>query len=89
MSPSSLLNRLLERPPNTHDLADRLHARAKQPAHARELLKIPARNLDNDVVQAGLEARGGDLRDGVLDLVQRDAETELRGDESEGVASSL
>lgn len=84
-----LLNGLLERPPDTHDFTNTLHAAAQKRADAVELLEVPARDLDDNIVQAGLEARRGHLRHRVLDLVQRDAETELRGDEREGVSSRL
>ena len=87
--PDRLLDRLLERTADAHDLADGLHAAAEQAADAAELLEVPARDLDDDVVEARLEARGRDLGHRVLDLVERDAETELRSDEGERVAGGL
>ena len=88
-STNGLLDRLLERAPDTHHLAHRLHAAAEQPADTVELLQIPARDLDDDIVQARLEACARDLRDRVPDLVERNAEAELRSDERERVAGSL
>ena len=88
-SPDSFLNSLLERPSNTHNLTNTLHATAQQPADSAELLKIPARNLDNDVIQARLEACASNLRDAVLDFVERNTETKLSGDESERITGSL
>ena len=87
--PNRLLDRLLERAADAHDLADGLHAAAEQAADAAELLEVPARDLHDDIVQARLEARRGHLRHRVLDLVQRDAEPELRGDERERVPGRL
>ena len=87
--PNSFLNSLLERPSNTHNLTNALHATAQQPADSAELLKIPARNLDNDVIQTRLEACASNLRDAVLDFVERNTETKLSGDESERVTGSL
>ena len=84
---NGLLQTLLERTTNSHDFTDGLHARAEEAADAVELLEVPARDLDDTVVQARLEARAGDLRDRVLDLVQRDAEAELCRDEGQWVAS--
>ena len=86
---NGLLYRFLECPSNTHHLTNALHAAAQELADAVELLEIPARNLDNDVVQAGLEACTGDFRDTVLDFVERNTETKLSGDESERVTGSL
>ena len=43
-----LLERLLKCAANGHGFADALHRRAKLAAHARELLQIPARNLQQD-----------------------------------------
>ena len=88
-SPNGFLNRLLKRAANTHNLTNTLHATAQQPADPAELLEIPARNLDNDVIQARLEACASNLRDAVLDFVERNTETKLSGDESERVTGSL
>jgi hypothetical protein len=87
--PDGLLNRFLKRATDAHDLANTLHTATEQPAHAVELLQVPAGNLYNAIIQAGLEARACDFRDRVLDLVERNAKTELRSDEGERVAGRL
>lgn len=71
-SSNSFLDRLLECAANTHHLTNTLHAAAQQATNPTELLQIPARNLDHDVVQAGLETRTCDFGDGILDLVEWD-----------------
>ena len=88
-STNGFLDSLLERAPNAHNLSDRLHARAEQAADTVELLEVPARDLNDTIIETRLEARAGDARDGVADLVERDAETKLRGDERERVAGRL
>jgi len=88
-SSNSLLDRLLEGPSNAHDLSNTLHARVQRGRDPRELLEIPSRDFDDDVVERGLEASGGDLGDRVSDLVERDVETELGGDEGERVSGGL
>ena len=87
--PNSLLERLFKSPPNRHNLTDTLHTTAQQPAHPIELLQVPSRNLDNDIVERGFEARRSDFGNRVLDLVQGDSEAELGSDESEGVTGGL
>ena len=84
--PNRLLYRLLKRSPNTHNLTHTLHAAAQQPTDTVELFQVPARDLDDHIIQAGLEARAGDFSHRVLDLVERDAKSEFRSDESERVA---
>ena len=85
-SANGLLDSLLERPADTHHLADTLHATAQQTTDSAELLQVPARNFHNHVIQAGFEASAGDLRDGVLDLVEWNTKTEFSGNESEWIA---
>ena len=63
-----------------HDLADRLHARAQAAIREAELLERPARDLDDAVVERGLEARRRLLRDVVRDLVERLADREHGAD---------
>ncbi|CAI6053242.1 unnamed protein product [Clonostachys chloroleuca] len=84
-----LLDGFLERPTDAHDLTDTLHRRAELGGHTGELLEIPPGHLDNDVVERRFEAGAGLLGDGVLDLLQRDTETKLGGDEGQRVAGSL
>ena len=51
-----LLQRLLERAADRHDLADRLHLGRQRAVGLRELLERPARDLDHAVVDGRLEA---------------------------------
>jgi len=67
------LYRLLKGPPNAHNFTHTLHATTQQPTHATELFQVPAWDLDDDIIQAGLEARTSDFGHGVLDLIERDA----------------
>ena len=87
--PQGLLQRLLEGPADGHDLADRLHLAADAGVDVLELAEVPARNLDDAVVEGGLEAALGGARYAILDLRHRLAEGELGGDEGEGVAGGL
>ncbi len=75
-----LRERLLERPPDRHRLADRLHVGGQVGFGARELLEREPRPLDHAVVDRGLKARGRRLRDVVRDLLERVADREPRGD---------
>ena len=72
--------RLLERAADRHDLADRLHLRPKRRRGPREFLEGKARNLHDHIVERRLEAGERLARDVVLDLVQRVADREERGD---------
>ncbi len=72
--------RLLERPPQGHRLADRLHVRGQIGLGAGELLKREPRPLDHAVVDGGLEARRRGPGDVVGDLLQRVADGQPRGD---------
>lgn len=87
--PNGFLNRLLERAADAHHLANTLHAAAEQRRHATELFEVPARDFDNDIVEARLEARRRHFCYRILDLVERDAEAELRRYERERVARRL
>src|SRR5206468_8172259 len=81
--------RLDERATDAHRLADGLHLRAERRVRARELLKGEARELDDDVVERRLEARGRRPRQIVRDLVERVTDGEPRGDLRDGVAGCL
>jgi len=76
-----LLQRLLERAPDRHHLADRLHLRGQPVVGLLELLEREARHLGDDVVDRRLERRGrrapGDV---VREFVERVADRELRRD---------
>ena len=84
-----LQERLGERPADSHRLADRLHLRAERRVGAGELLEREARELDDDVVERGLEARRRRLREVVRDLVERVADRELRRDLRNWIARCL
>ena len=84
--PNSLLDSLFKRASNTHYLSDALHRAAQQLADARELFQVPARNLDDTVVERGLETCRCFLRNSVFDLVERNAQAEFGSDEGERVA---
>ena len=81
-----LLYRLLKCPPNAHNFTNTLHAATQQPADAVELFQVPARDLDNHIIQAGLEARTSDFGYGVLDLVEWNAESQFRSDKGKRVS---
>ncbi len=69
------MNGFFEGPTDAHNFANALHAATEESADAVELLQVPARNLDDDIVQTGLETSTGNLRHTVLDLVQWNSET--------------
>ena len=61
-----LLQTLLECTTDRHDLTDGLHCRADLAVHlGRELCEIPLRDLRDNIVEGGLEAGRGRLRDGI------------------------
>ena len=75
-----LLQRLLERAPDGHDLADGLHRGADVAVDlGGELRQVPLRDLGDDVVEGGLEAGGGGLSDGVRELGKGVPEGDLGG----------
>ena len=84
-----LQERLAERAADAHRLADRLHLRAERRVRAGELLEGEARELDDDVVECRLEARGRRSGQVVRDLVERVADRELRGDLRDRIAGRL
>ena len=81
--------RLAERAPDRHHLADRLHVRRERRVDARELLEREARPLHDDVVERRLEARGRGAGDVVGDLVERVADREPGGDLGDREAGGL
>lgn len=85
----SLLNRFLERTADRHDFANALHAAAQHFANTVEFLQVPARDLDDAVVQARLEACTCRPGDRVADSVERDAEAKLCRNERERIAGRL
>ena len=78
---SSLIKSTFE----SHKFMSYICGAAQQFAEARELFQVPARNLDNTVVERWLETCRSFLRDCVFDLVERDAQPEFGSDEGEGV----
>ncbi len=72
--------RLLEGAPDRHRLADGLHVRAQPGVDAGELLERKARPLHHDVVDRRLERGRRQARDVVVDLLQRVADGQARGD---------
>ena len=67
----ALANAWLERAPDRHHLADRLHVGREPVVDAGELLEREARPLDDDVVDRRLEGGRRAARDVVGDLVER------------------
>jgi hypothetical protein len=63
------------------DLSDTLHGAADIGGDVVEAVEVPARDLGDHVVQAGLEAGGRDLSGGILQLRQRKPQGQLGGDE--------
>ncbi len=78
--PHRLHERFLERAADRHRLADRLHLRRQRAVGLGELLEVPSRVLDDDVVDGRLEGGGGQARDVVRDLVEVVAERQLGRD---------
>ena len=78
--PKGLLERLFERTPDGHRLADRLHLGRQGVAGPRELLESEARRLDDDVVQRRLEASRRRAGDVVGQLVEGIAHRQLGRD---------
>ena len=87
--PLRLEERLAERAPDPHRLADGLHLRAERAVGARELLEGEAGELDDDVVERRLEARRRGACQVVRDLVERVADRELCGDLGDRIARRL
>mmetsp|Transcript_53358 Transcript_53358/g.126154 ORF Transcript_53358/g.126154 Transcript_53358/m.126154 type:complete len:499 (-) Transcript_53358:1442-2938(-) len=84
-----LLETLGEVTRDGHHLADGAHLGADLPLDMREFVEVPAGVLDDAVVERRLERGRGHLGNGVSDLLELDAEGELRSDGSERVAGGL
>ena len=84
-----LLQALLERATDGHGLADGFHLRRERFVRAREFFKGEARQLGDDVVDGGLEARRGFAGDVVLQFVERVTDGELGSDLRDGEAGGL
>ena len=87
--PHALHERFLEGAADRHRLAHRLHLRRQRPIGLRELLEVPARDLDDDVVDGRLEGGRRQARDVVRDLVEVIAERQLGGDLRDREAGGL
>eukprot|EP00123_Amoebidium_parasiticum_P018886 comp24311_c0_seq1/m.45726 comp24311_c0_seq1/g.45726 ORF comp24311_c0_seq1/g.45726 comp24311_c0_seq1/m.45726 type:complete len:317 (+) comp24311_c0_seq1:2722-3672(+) len=87
--PNGLLYGLLEGACNRHDLTNTLHSGADAGVHTGELAQIPTGNLHHAVIETGLEARACDLCDLILDLRQRDAQSQLCSNERQRIAGGL
>ena len=87
--PGRLLDRLLEVAADGHDLADGLHLRADLLRDAPEFLQVPARDLDDEIVQGRLEAGRRLFGDRIEQLGQGVAEDELGRDEGQRIAGRL
>lgn len=83
--PDGFLDGLLKRPADAHDLSDTLHATAEQSTDTAKLLQILSWNLDDNVIQTWFEASGGDLRHRVLDLVERNSQTQFSRDKRQRI----
>ena len=84
-----LHERLAERAPDAHRLADRLHLRAEARVGAGELLEREARDLHDDVVERRLEARRRRAGEVVRNLVERVADRQLRRHFRDRIAGRL
>ena len=74
-----LHHRLLKGRCNRHDLTGRLHLGAERVVCVNELIKRPARELGDNIVEGRLEASVGLAGDRVHDLVQTVADCDLSG----------
>ena len=87
--PQRLAEACLEGALDGHHLARRLHLRPEPAIRVRELVERPAGNLDDAVVERGLE-RGACLAgDRVGDLVEAAAHGDLGGDPGDRIARRL
>ncbi len=76
-------------PFNGHDLAGGLHLGTQGMVGVDEFVERPAGNLDDTVVQGGLEAGGGLLRYSVLDFIQRITGSNLGSHFGNGISGSF
>jgi len=84
-----LLERLFKGTADGHDLSDRLHGTANITLDVLELGQIPTGDLGDDVIERRLEVGGGGLGDGIRELGQGVAKSDLGSRVSQGVAGSL
>ena len=88
-APERLVQRRPEGPVDRHHLAGRLHLRPEAPVGGRELVEREARQLDDDVVERGLEGRDRRAGDDVGDVGERAAGGDLGRDARDRVARRL
>ena len=86
---NGLLERLFKSSANGHDFSDRLHGTANVALDVLELGKIPSGDFRDNVVERWFEVSSGGLGDGVGQLGQRVAETNLGGRVSQRVTGGL
>src|SRR5581483_2610419 len=72
-----------------HHLADRFHLRPEHGFGTGEFFELPARDLDDDVIERRLKTRRRHFRDVVLDFIQPIADRELGRDFGDGEAGGL
>ncbi|OQC71841.1 MAG: hypothetical protein BWX50_00176 [Euryarchaeota archaeon ADurb.Bin009] len=87
--PERLLERLLDRPADSHHLAGALHRRGEHPVRGLELVKRPPGHLRDDVVDGGLKRYGGDAGHGIHDLVEAEPYGDLCRHPGDRVAGRL
>ena len=83
------MERFGKRTTDSHGLADRLHACAKNPRRSGELLERPPGNLHHHVVDNRLKTGQGGLGDVVGDLIEEIADGELRRDLGDWIPGGL
>ncbi len=84
-----LHQRFLEGAADGHHFAHRLHLRAQRVVGAGKLFELPLGNLDDHVIDGGLEAGRSFARDVVGNLVERVADGEPGGDFGDGKSGGL
>ena len=87
--PEAFLDYLLKAASNCHDLSNGFHAAAYEAADSVELGKVPARDLADYVVQGRFKECRSCLGNGVLQVKQSVAESELCGNKSQRITRGL
>ena len=78
--PQCFLQAFRKGPTDGHGLADGFHCRRQGRFGTRKFLEGEARHLGDHIVDGGLEARGGDFGDIVVEFVKRITNRQFRGD---------
>ncbi len=86
---NTLLQSFFEGAADGHHLADRLHLRSERFVGAGKLFELPFRNLDDDIVERGLEASRSLARDVVGNLVEGVTDGKLGGNLGNGESGGL